>query len=144
MEARLDIRVVGHRHQKGENHADEFRGVARDTPFGGPQAERTHRRTAVARAIRRNGGCRDAADRALTLSPDLAAAHLARGYLLQRADFDWRGAEAEFRRAMELAPNDSDAKYNLGNLLAVYGELEPAIDLTRQAIATEPLYYYPG
>jgi TolB-like protein/Tfp pilus assembly protein PilF len=85
---------------------------------------------------------RAAADRALALSPDLGAAHLARGYLLQRADFDWRGAEAEYRRALALAPNDGDAKFNLGNLLATFGEMEPAIDLTHQALATEPLQSY--
>ena len=88
---------------------------------------------------------REAADRALALSPDLAAAHRARGGLLQAADFDWHGAEAEFRRAMALAPSDAEAKFDLGKELAVFGELEPAIDLTRQALATEPLradWYY--
>ena len=82
---------------------------------------------------------REAADRALALSPDLAAAHIARGVVLQVVDFDWRGAEAEFRRAMELAPNDSEAKFWFGRQLATFGQIEPAIDLTRQALATEPL-----
>ena len=81
----------------------------------------------------------EAADRALTLSPELAAAHLARGSLLAVADFDWRGAEAEFRRAVALAPNDGEAKFLLARQLAIVGEVEPAIDLTRQALATEPL-----
>src|SRR6516164_260072 len=75
---------------------------------------------------------REAADRALTLSPDLAAAHIARGLLLQNADFDWRGAEAAFRRALVLAPNDGPAKTNLGNLLATLGDFDSAIDLTRE------------
>jgi TolB-like protein/tetratricopeptide (TPR) repeat protein len=82
---------------------------------------------------------RAAADRALALSPELAAAHLARGNVLLNADFDWRGAEAEFRRGVELAPNDGLAKWSLGNQLAAFGELEQAIDLTREALATEPL-----
>jgi TolB-like protein/Flp pilus assembly protein TadD len=82
---------------------------------------------------------RAAADRALSLSPELAAAHIARGDLLEFADFDWRGAEAEYRRALELAPNDGYAKFDLGNLLAALGELERAIALTREALATEPL-----
>jgi len=82
---------------------------------------------------------RAAADRALTLLPELAAAHLARGYVLLTADFDWRGAEAEFRRAVELAPNDGWAKFYLGNQLAAFGEVEQAIELTREALATEPL-----
>jgi TolB-like protein/Tfp pilus assembly protein PilF len=82
---------------------------------------------------------REAADRALALAPELAAAHLARGYLLQVADFDWRGAEAEFRRALALAPSDGDAKFNLGLQLATFGELQRASELTRQALATDPL-----
>jgi TolB-like protein/Tfp pilus assembly protein PilF len=82
---------------------------------------------------------RSAADRALTLSPELAAAHVARGDVLQTADLDWRGAEAEYRRAVELAPNDGYAKFYLGNLLAGLGEVDQAIGLTREALATEPL-----
>jgi TolB-like protein/Tfp pilus assembly protein PilF len=82
---------------------------------------------------------RGAAERAVALSPDLLTAHLARGYVLQIADFDWRGAEAEFRRAIELAPNDGEAKFWYGNQLAIVGKVEVAIQLTRQAIATEPL-----
>ena len=85
---------------------------------------------------------RDAADRALALAPELAAAHVARGYLLRSADLDWRGAEAEFRHALALAPNDGAAKFLLGNELAAFGELEPAIEFTRQVIATEPLWSF--
>jgi TolB-like protein/Tfp pilus assembly protein PilF len=91
---------------------------------------------------------REAADRALALSPDLAAAHVARGALLESADFDWRGAETEYRRALALVPNDAEAKFSLGTLLATLGEVEPAIGLTRQALATDPLqvrwYYWLG
>jgi TolB-like protein len=82
---------------------------------------------------------REAADRSLALSPALAAAHLARGDLLRTADLDWRGAEGEFRRALALAPNDSEAKFYLAQQLATFGKLEPAIELTRQALTTEPL-----
>lgn len=94
---------------------------------------------AVAPAQAAYAKARDAADRALTLAPDLAAAHLARGVLLRSADFNWHGAEAEFRRALALAPNDGAARFELGNLLAAYGEVNQAIELTRQALATEPL-----
>jgi TolB-like protein/Flp pilus assembly protein TadD len=82
---------------------------------------------------------REAADQALALSPDLAAAHGARGYLLMLADLDWHGAEAEYRRALELAPNDALAKFNFGSQLATAGDVDHAIELTRQALATEPL-----
>jgi TolB-like protein/Tfp pilus assembly protein PilF len=82
---------------------------------------------------------RAAADRALALAPDLAEAHVAQGSLFQSADFDWRGAEAEYRRALALAPNDGRVKFYVGNVLATLGEVEPAIELTRQALATDPL-----
>jgi len=66
-------------------------------------------------------------------------AHDARGSVLQIVDLDWRGAEAEYRRAVALAPNDGEMIFALGNLLATYGKIEQAIDLTRKALVTEPL-----
>jgi TolB-like protein/Tfp pilus assembly protein PilF len=88
---------------------------------------------------------RAAADRALTLSPELADAHIALGQLLYNADFDWRGAESEYRHALEITPNDARAKFAFGVQLATFGQVEQAIELTRQALATEPLrddWYY--
>ena len=40
---------------------------------------------------------------------------------------------------MGLAPNDSEARFYFGTQLAIFGEVEQAIDLTREALATEPL-----
>jgi serine/threonine-protein kinase len=82
---------------------------------------------------------RTAADRALTLSPELAVAHIARGHVFEFADFDWRRAEVEYRRAVELAPNDGALKFWLAHQLATVGEVEQAIDLMHQALTTEPL-----
>jgi TolB-like protein/DNA-binding winged helix-turn-helix (wHTH) protein/Tfp pilus assembly protein PilF len=83
---------------------------------------------------------RMAADRALALAPDLAAAHFARGNILEVPDLNWRAAEAEFRRALQLAPEDGDAKYFLGSQLATLGQIDQAIELTHQAISTDPLH----
>jgi TolB-like protein/Flp pilus assembly protein TadD len=82
---------------------------------------------------------RVAANTALTLDPNLGAAYGAHGSLLLNADLDWLGAEADYRRALQLAPNDDTAKANLGQLLAAIGQPEQAIDLTRQALANDPL-----
>lgn len=82
---------------------------------------------------------RNAIDRALLLAPDLATAHVARGALLQRADFNWTGAEAAYRRAVSLAPNDGQALRRLGELQATLGQIEPAVVLARRAVASEPL-----
>ena len=81
---------------------------------------------------------RDAVDHALQLEANLAVAHTARGLLLQWADFDWTGAEAEFRRATELAPNDSLSRGFLGRLLGGLGRAHEAIADTRKAIGTDP------
>ena len=82
---------------------------------------------------------RRAAETALRLAPELAAAHGALGFLRLTADFDWSGAEAELRRAVQLAPNEGAALFTLGNLRATLGQPESAITLTRQALATDPL-----
>jgi len=82
---------------------------------------------------------RRAATTALELAPDLAAAHGALAYVRLTADFDWAGAEAEYRRGLELAPNDGNAKFGLGEILAALGRPEQSVELTRQALATDPL-----
>lgn len=81
---------------------------------------------------------RAAAERALQLDPDMAMAHVSRAVLLQWADFDWTGAQAEFRRAVELAPNDSLPRFVLGLVSGTLGDTRQAIPLIRRSIATDP------
>ena len=95
--------------------------------FSGAQAQE-----ALARA-------RAASSAALSLDPNLAAAHTARGTLLLLADLDWTGAQIEYRRALELAPNDGAAMTKLGSALATLGHLDQAIALTRQALISDAL-----
>ena len=83
---------------------------------------------------------RTAVETALELAPGLASAHAARGYLLANADYDWRGAEAEYRRAVELAPGDDYARHGLGRALASQGRVREALDLTRGILANDPLH----
>ena len=85
------------------------------------------------------GMARTTIARALSLAPNMAAVHVARGSLLQVSEYNWRGAQAEFQRAIELAPNDGSVKFALGLQLAALGEVEQAIGLTRAALTTEPL-----
>ena len=81
---------------------------------------------------------RAAADQALQLDPNLARAHFSRGLLLQWADFDWAGAQAEYRRAVELAPNDSLSTFGMGHVSGVLGHPQQAIASIRQSIAIDP------
>ena len=80
-----------------------------------------------------------AAESALALDPNLAAAHTARGLVLESADFDWKGAEAEFRRAIELAPHDNAPKTTLADLVATLGHPEQAAGLVREELTSDPL-----
>ena len=82
---------------------------------------------------------RPAVDRALSLNPDLAAAHGAHALLLAFADLDWVGAKAEFERAVQLAPNDHDAIASHAQMGAALGHPEAAIEPIRRAIAADPL-----
>jgi TolB-like protein/Flp pilus assembly protein TadD len=80
-----------------------------------------------------------AADRALQLAPELGAAHAARAYL-QFYDFDERGALAECRRAVQLAPDDGTVLNGCAYSLTGIGKLGEAIGLRERLLSIEPLY----
>ena len=79
-----------------------------------------------------------AAAAALSLDPGLAEAHLSRGILLQ-SQLDWVRSEAEYRRALELAPNSGPAQRYLASALATLGQLDEAVGLFRRALQADPL-----
>jgi TolB-like protein/Flp pilus assembly protein TadD len=81
---------------------------------------------------------RAAAEAALALEPNLASAHTARGLVLESADYDWKGAEAEYRRAIQLEPNEG-AKAPLAELLAIMGHPDQAAELANQDLTSNPL-----
>jgi TolB-like protein/Tfp pilus assembly protein PilF/class 3 adenylate cyclase len=82
---------------------------------------------------------RASAKRALALDPNLADSHLAQGVVLMNNDFKFAEAEAEYRRALELAPQNAAVTSNLATLIAVLGRLDEAVALKQQAIALDPL-----
>jgi TolB-like protein/Flp pilus assembly protein TadD len=90
------------------------------------------KREAIAKA-------RIAAESALRLDPNLAEAHLAQGKILENEDFNFAGAEAEIRRALELAPQNPRVTQNLAALISAFGRLDEAVALTQRAIVLDPL-----
>ena len=82
---------------------------------------------------------RSAAERALRLDPNLAEAHVAQGKIMENADFNLTGAEAEYRRALALAPQDSSVIRSLAILVSDLGRLDEAVALTQRSIALDPL-----
>ena len=76
---------------------------------------------------------------AMRLAPDQASTRIARGKLLMLRDFDWRGGETELRRAVEVAPDNGEALFQLGVARASQGDLAQAVELTRKALRLDPL-----
>jgi TolB-like protein/lipoprotein NlpI len=80
-----------------------------------------------------------AANKAVTLAPELAVGYEARGYLRMTAYFDWAGAEADLSKALALNPNDSTTLRHHGILLASLGRLPEAIAAMKKALDADPL-----
>ena len=86
---------------------------------------------------------RASAQSALALDPNLAEAHSAQGLVLKDIDFNFAGAEAEYRRAFEFAPQNPAVISSLANLVAELGRLDEGVALARRAIALDPLRTQP-
>jgi TolB-like protein/Tfp pilus assembly protein PilF len=82
---------------------------------------------------------REAAERALQLAPDLAEAHAAMGQIRRLYDWDWKGADACFKRALELSPGDARAVREAGVLARLLGRADEAMALVRRAAVLDPL-----
>lgn len=85
------------------------------------------------------GEARSAALRAIEIRPSLAEAHAALAFVRFRVDWDWSGAEASFRRAIELQPGCAAAHHFYGLLLAALGRFQEALPTIRRAEELDPL-----
>lgn len=81
----------------------------------------------------------DAAASALRFDPDSSAAHCAMAFLKTVREFDWPGAEREFKRALELSPNNAESYDLYGRLCAALGRFDEAVALHRRAQELDPL-----
>ncbi|MBV9216969.1 MAG: tetratricopeptide repeat protein, partial [Acidobacteria bacterium] len=75
---------------------------------------------------------------ALSLDPNLAEAHASLGQVLQNYDFDFAGAEKEYKKAIELNPNYASAHQWYGELLANLGRFNEALSSIDRALALDP------
>ena len=82
---------------------------------------------------------RDAANRAVALDDSLAEAHTALAGYLHVFEWDWAGAEREYRRAIALDPNEPTAHLWYGLLLEQVGRFDEAIVERRRAVDLDPL-----
>lgn len=120
------------------------RAIARDPAFAAAWANLAMTWTELAEvgAVAPGDAYRRASEaiaEALTLDPELAAAHVTRGYLKMLREFDWSGAEHSFKRALQLNPNSADAYDLYGRLCSALARYDEAIALLQRAQELDPL-----
>lgn len=81
---------------------------------------------------------RASAMQALAISPRLAEGHVSLAAVLEAYDWDWAGAEREYRRALQLNPELASGHLWYGMFLRDQGRLREAIPELRHAAQLEP------
>ena len=79
-----------------------------------------------------------AAQKALDLDPGLAEAHALLGRILKK-QFQWADAEAEYKQALALNPNNSTAHLDYAQWLMSHGRVDEALAWSRRARELDPL-----
>ncbi|MBI3939784.1 MAG: hypothetical protein HY315_03020, partial [Acidobacteria bacterium] len=82
---------------------------------------------------------REAARKALNLDATLAEAHASLARIKVHYDWDWAGADAAFRRALELNPNYSLAHQWYSQYLTAMGRMTEALTEGQEALELDPL-----
>ena len=80
-----------------------------------------------------------AALKALSLDDNLAEAHASLAWVHFQLDWDWAGADREFRRAIELNPGYATAHHWYAQYLAAMGRAEEAMGEMNRAQQLDPL-----
>jgi eukaryotic-like serine/threonine-protein kinase len=79
------------------------------------------------------------AQKALELDDTLAEAHTSLADAKFRGDWDWSGAEREFKRALDLNPNYAEGHQSYSQYLVAMGRFEESIAEGKRAQALDPV-----
>ena len=79
------------------------------------------------------------AKKALEINSDLAEAHAAMGFIRFNYDWDWPGAEREFRLALKLNPSYAEAHHWYSHYLIDTGRVEESLAESKRALEFDPL-----
>lgn len=82
-----------------------------------------------------------AAERALALNDRLVEAHASLGFIKYKFEWDWRGAEIEFKRALALNPNYATAHHWYGESLSLNGRHAEALAQLQEAERLNPVSF---
>ncbi len=80
-----------------------------------------------------------AAMKALEIDEALAEPHATLGWIKVTYDWDWPGSEREFKRALEINPNDATARQWYGEYFEATGRLDEGIAWRRRSVEADPL-----
>ena len=80
-----------------------------------------------------------AAQKAIDIDDTLADAHAELGFIIFWYDWDWNAAETQFKRALELDPNDADTHLFYAHLLSNIGRHAEGLAEVKRARELEPL-----
>jgi adenylate cyclase len=117
---------------KDPSYALAYSGLADAHLYMGYAFGRTRPREAMPKA-------KEAALKALELDDSLAEAHISLG-LKFVYDWDWAGAESEFKRAIQLNPNYPSAyHFYSGYLICVPKRFDEAIAVAKRGLELDPL-----
>ena len=86
---------------------------------------------------------RRAVEKALSIDPDLAAAHTSLGHIRTIYEHDWDGGAREYQRALQLDPSLGITYHRLGLLYAMQGDIDRALQTNARAQQLEPLWFAP-
>lgn len=79
------------------------------------------------------------AQKALQLESESDVIYTTLGRIKRTLDWDWAGAEADFRRAIEINPNQADAHLYHAQLLAFLGRADEALAAMNKAVEINPI-----
>jgi TolB-like protein/predicted Ser/Thr protein kinase len=82
---------------------------------------------------------RAAAARALEIDPNLAEAHAILAAIKTTYEWDWQGAEREYRLAIQLNPNYANAHHRYSLFLPIAGRFDEAVAEAKRARDLDPL-----
>ncbi len=82
---------------------------------------------------------REATMRSLSLEPKLAEAHAQLGRIQIAHDWDFRGAESSYRKALSLAPGSSSVLDGAALLAYKLGRFDEALELNLRVLVQDPL-----
>jgi TolB-like protein len=81
---------------------------------------------------------RSAAEQAVRLAPDLGEGYLALAWVQETRDYNFDEAEANVRKALELAPGNAESISAMAYIVASRGRLAEGLDIWRESIDLNP------